>query len=322
MHTLVIGASGYLGSAVVNALQADESGGHRVSALIRPQSKSLMPSGVEVHRGELESGDGLARALRDVDAVVFCARLLDDGHDRSAERRIVERLIQLLRGSDAALVFTSGTGVLSSETAGHWEDRVLAEDDPFEPALLMQTRVGTEQLVRDSAAQGVRGMVIRPPSIWGNGLSSHTTHIVRTVVELGTAWHVGPGLNSYSVVHVDDLARLFRLAIERGRPGATYHAAAGEVPNRWLAETVADALGVKMSSVTPEEAAGFWGDYVTRVVMGSSSRTTSARTRAELGWSPVHFDMLANTHALLLSMAGDSVRLQQALGRRPVPTGR
>jgi nucleoside-diphosphate-sugar epimerase len=318
MHTLVIGAGGYLGSHVVNALLADGSAHHRVRALVRPGSTSPLPGGVEVHRGELESGEALAQAVRGVDAVVFCARLLDDGHDRSAERRIIERLIQLLRGGGAALVFTSGTGVLSTETEGHWDDRVLAEDDPFEPAPLMYTRVGTEQLVRDSAAQGVRGIVIRPPSIWGGGLSSHTTHILRTAVELGTAWHVGPGLNTYSVVHVEDLARLFRLAIERGRAGATYHATAGEVPNRWLAQTVAEALRVGTGSVTPEEAAGFWGDYVTRVVMGSSSRTTSARTRAELGWSPVHFDMLADTRSVLLSMVGDTARLQQALGRRPV----
>jgi nucleoside-diphosphate-sugar epimerase len=322
VHTLVIGASGYLGSRVVKALLKDKSAGHRVRAFMRPESRTPWPKGVEVHRGELESGEALSQALCDVDAVVFCARLLGDGHDRSGERRVVERLIRLMRGSDAALVFTSGTGVLSTETAGHWDDRVFAEDDPFEPSALMHTRAGTEQLVRDSAAQGVRGIVIRPPSIWGGGLSSHTTHMVRTVVELGTAWHVGPGLNSYSVVHVDDLARLFRLAIERGRAGATYHATAGEVPNRWLAQTIADTLRVGTRSVTSEKAAGFWGDYVTRVVMGSSSRTTSNRTRAELGWSPVHFDMLADTHALLLSMANDTARLQQALGRRPVPGGR
>jgi nucleoside-diphosphate-sugar epimerase len=316
VRVLVIGATGYLGAHVTDELSA---AGHAVSAYLRPGSAGVVPDGVASVRGDLLVGDTLPEAVDDSDAVVFCARLLGDRSDRSDERRAIERLVRALRGSGRALVFTSGTGVLSAETDGHWEDRVVAEGDAFEPAALMHTRVGTERVVRESADDGVRGIVVRPPSIWGDTVSSHTTHVLRTATELGAAWYIGPGLNSYSVVHVADLARLFRLAVESGRAGAVYHATAGEVPNRWLAQTVAEVFDVPTRSVTADEASGFWGEYVTRVVMGSSSRTTSEATRRELGWQPTHGDMLADTRELLASLVGDASAVARVLGRRPVP---
>jgi nucleoside-diphosphate-sugar epimerase len=315
MRVLLFGATGYLGGRVAAALLA---AGHEVIGLVRSSSSSPVPAGVAVLRGELSDPADLARAVTDAEphAVAFCARVFDDGPDRAVERRVIEELIDLLHGSDRALVFTSGTGVLSTETGGLWADEVFAEADDFVTGPLMVGRRGTEELVL--AADGVRGIVVRPPSIWGRGLSSHTTHVVRSVLERGEAWYVGPGLNSYAVVHVDDLAELYRLAIECGTAGRVYHATAGEVPNRWLAEVVGDVLGAPARSVTPEQASDLWGDYVTRVVMGSSSRTTSAITRAELGWTPTRTDMLADTRDILSTMSADPTRLAAALARRPV----
>jgi nucleoside-diphosphate-sugar epimerase len=69
--------------------------------------------------------------------------------------------------------------------------------------------------------------------------------IYRSVAVRAAACYVGQGLNTYSHVHIDDVTRLFTLALQKGRPGGLYHAVAGEVPKRWIAERVADDLGVR-----------------------------------------------------------------------------
>lgn len=87
------------------------------------------------------------------------------------------------------------------------------------------------------------------------------------------------------------MTRLFTLALDRGRAGGLYHAVAGETPNRWIAERVAADLGVKARSVTPEEAAGVWGEFGA-LVMCASSRIRAVSSRRELGWYPERTDML------------------------------
>ncbi|MFF1738880.1 Rossmann-fold NAD(P)-binding domain-containing protein [Streptomyces mirabilis] len=87
------------------------------------------------------------------------------------------------------------------------------------------------------------------------------------------------------------MTRLFTLALEAGRAGGLYHAVAGEVPNRWIAERVASDLGCDARSITPQEAALVWGEFGA-LVMAASSRLRAVRAQQELGWRPEHTDML------------------------------
>lgn len=77
----------------------------------------------------------------------------------------------------------------------------------------------------------------------------------------------------------------------QGTPGALYHAAAGETPNRWIAERVADDLGCGTRSVDEAEAAHIWGQF-DALIMAASSRPRATRSRHDLGWRPHHTDML------------------------------
>jgi nucleoside-diphosphate-sugar epimerase len=117
--------------------------------------------------------------------------------------------------------------------------------------------------------------------------------IYQSVAVTGAACYVGEGLNTYGHVHIDDVAHLFSLALDRGRSGALYHAIAGETPTRWIAETVARDLGVPSRSVNPEEAAEVWGDFGA-LIIASSSRPRARRSLTELGWRPRHTDLLAS----------------------------
>ncbi|MFC9647423.1 hypothetical protein [Streptomyces sp. NPDC056937] len=115
--------------------------------------------------------------------------------------------------------------------------------------------------------------------------------IYQSVAALGAAACIGSGLAVYSHVHIDDVTRLFSLALAKGRAGGLYHAVAGETPNRWIAEKVAEDLGVKTRSVTPEEAEQIWGPFGT-LILAASSRIRATAAQRELGWQPGHPDML------------------------------
>jgi nucleoside-diphosphate-sugar epimerase len=149
-----------------------------------------------------------------------------------------------------------------------------------------------ERIVRAAAKRGLRSMVIRPPVIWGPGDNGPVAQVYRSVAATGAACYVGAGLAAYSNVHSADLARLFSIAIERGEAGGLYHAVAGEIPYRWIAEAVARDLGVPTRSLSMDEASDVFGPFGA-LLLSACSRSRDPRTRAELGWAPTQHDMLS-----------------------------
>jgi nucleoside-diphosphate-sugar epimerase len=288
----VIGATGFVGAAVARRL-ADS--GHEVSGLARTgaAAAALGARGIRPVAGDLQSRrPAVVEAARRADAVLYAAQPAP-----SEETATVEDLARALAGTGQTLILLSGSGVLLQRTEGAWSEDTFAEHDPFIVEPLAEFRKAAEDTVLAAAADGVRAMVIRPGLIWGPGDHGHLSMIYRSVAGTGAACYVGCGLNTYSNVHIDDVTRLFTLALTTGRAGGLYHAVAGEVPNRWIAEKVAADLGVEARSISPAEAAGVWGEFGA-LVMGASSRLRAVSARNELGWRPEHTDML--------SMVGES----------------
>lgn len=287
MRVLIFGAGGYLGGAIGSTLTA---AGHRVDAVARDtgRAEAFARQGFGPVAGDLDDLAALNPALDQADAVVFAAAIPFD-----REWPTASVLLDRLADSGKAFVLTTGTAVLSHETPdGEWREETYAEDDPFTPPPWIAARVETETRVRAAAARGVRAMVVRPPLIWGHGGSKQTPAIFQSVKTTGAACYIGQGLNLYSHVHVDDLAQVYRLALERGTAGALYHAVAGEVCWRAMAEGVAQAMGCEARSVTLDESKEIWGPFHGPLFFGVSSRSRSPRTRAELGWTPRRLDLL------------------------------
>jgi nucleoside-diphosphate-sugar epimerase len=287
MKVFVLGATGFIGGAVAAQLAA---AGHQVTGLARSAAAAgkLEAMGLEAHLGDLEADPGACvDAGVQADAVVFAPQLLLE-----PEHQVVTAFLDRMAGTGKTFIFTSGTGVLGQRTGGDWSQDSFAEHDAFTPARTLVRRVETENLVRESVDLGVRGLVIRPPLVWGPDDHGHIAMIYQSVAKTGAACYVGSGLNCYSNVHIDDLKRVFQLVLENGAPGALYHAVAGETPNRWIAEVVARDLGCETRSLSLEEAFEVWSKFAALIVMGASSRSRSPRTRDELGWTPVHLDML------------------------------
>lgn len=283
----IAGASGFVGSALARHFLSE---GRTVSGLARSDraEAALIAAGVHPVRGDLVTDITPAlAAARAADATIHAAQIAVD-----REPDIVRALSECLARSAKTLLFLSGTGVFMQRTDGAWSADSFAEDDPFAPEPLAKPRIEAEGIVRTAADNGLRSMVIRPPVIWGPGDDGPVASIYRSVARTGAACYIGSGLAAYSNVHSDDLARLFSLALERGTTGALYHAAAGEIPYRWIAEAVARDLNVPTRSLTMDEANDVFGPFGA-LIHSASSRSRDPRTRSELGWQPFHLDLLS-----------------------------
>lgn len=284
MKVFVVGASGFVGSAISRHLSST----HEVSGLARSESaaQKIAALGATPVEGSAEDLETLVRLADDADATVFVPQLMQD-----PEQAAVKALLHAYARTGKTFIFTSGTGVLGQRTLGEWSEDTFAEDDEFVPSKYLTTRRHTELLVRAAAQDGVRSMVIRPPAIWGNGYHPFIKDILTSIDKTGDACYIGRGLNLYTHVSLDDLAVLYGLALDEGTAGALYHAAGGELNNRTVTECVARLQGVGTRSVTLEEAFEIWGKFTPLVTLGTCSRTRSPRSRRELGWSPRRTDL-------------------------------
>jgi nucleoside-diphosphate-sugar epimerase len=290
MRVFVTGASGFIGSAIVHQLIA---AGHRVLGLARSDTAAelVRAAGAEVHRGSLEDSDGLARGAAASDGVVHTAYnhdFVNVARDLAAEadRRAIETLGAALAGSGRPLVIASGLGLLAN-------GRVFTEDDT--PASNAGAhRVIAERAALSLASLGVRSSVVRlPPSVHGEGDHAFVPALIGIARQKGVSAFIGEGRNRWPAVHRLDAAHLFRLALENGSAGSTFHAVADEgVPAREIAEVIGRRLRLPVVSKSPEEAAAHFGWLGAFFALDAPA--SSARTQERLGWGPRHPGLLAD----------------------------
>lgn len=103
----------------------------------------------------------------------------------------------------------------------------------------------------------------------------------------------------WAAAHVSDVGRLYRLAIERAEPDATYHAVAEEgVSMRAMTETLGRRLKLPVKSIAVEEAAGFFGWLA--MFAAHDMPASSERTRRKLDWQPTGPQLIADLEQLQL----------------------
>ena len=278
MRVFVTGATGFIGSAVVQELLG---AGHQVLGLARSDSgaRSLAAAGAEVHRGSLEDLDTLKRGASAADGVIHTAFIhdfTDFAANAKTDERAIEAMTATLAGSGKPFIVTSGClGLRTEEDAPH----------PHFPRK-------SEQAGLAAVAQGVRAMVVRlPPSVHGDGDHGFVPALIAQAREKGFSIYVGDGQNFWSAGHRLDAAKLYRLSLEKGAAGARFHGVADEgIPTRQIAEVIARRLNVPAVSKTPEEAVELLG-FIGRV-LSMGGLTSSALTQERLGWHPTQPGLL------------------------------
>lgn len=287
MRVFVTGASGFVGSAIVQDLKA---AGHHVIGLARSDSSAaaLAARGIEVHRGDIEDLDSLRAGVAKAEGVIHAAFNHDFSRFQAScahDAKVIEALGDPLVGTARPMVVTSGIGVLA-------QGGMLTEDNLPPTGPTAHPRTATEHAAMAVAARGVHVSILRlPPSTHGAGDHGFVPMLIGIAREKGVSAYPGDGANRWPAVHRFDAARLYRLALEKGAANARYHAVAEEgVPFRAIAEAIGKGLGLPVESRTREAAAAHFGWFSHFASMDVPA--SSAWTQRELGWAPMGMGLI------------------------------
>lgn len=289
MRIFVTGATGFIGMPTVKELIA---AGHEVLGMARSDNgaRSLAAMGADVLRGSLEDLETLRRGAGAADAVIHLAFIHDWSNfaeNCAIDGRAIEALGSGLAGSERPLIVTGGLAGLAGPGQVAVETDVIPPGFPF-PRVSEQTAL---------SLRGVRAGVVRLPQVHDPVKQGLVTLMIELYRQKGVCAYVGDGGNRWPAAHVRDVARLYRLAIEKAAPNARYHAVAEEgVSMRDIAEAIGRRLALPVTSIAPEEAQAFFGWL--GMFAGFDMLASSAWTRRQLGWEPTGPGLIADLDRL------------------------
>jgi nucleoside-diphosphate-sugar epimerase len=293
MRVFVTGATGFVGSAVVQELIG---AGYQVTGLARSDAaaQAVEAAGAQVLRGDLADPGSLRDGTAMSDAVIHCGFIHDFANFKACcetDRAVIATLGDALAGSDRPLIVTSAMGILP-------QGRLLSETTKPASGSNTHPRVATEEAADAAAARGVNVAVLRlPPSVHGKGDHGFVPILIGIARQQGEAGFGEPGANRWSAVHRQDAARLYRLALEHGAAhgfsGVRYHCVAEEgIAFREIAGVVGRRLDLPVAAKPQAEADAYFGWFARFAAMDVPA--DSSWTRAQLNWQPTGPGLLAD----------------------------
>lgn len=294
MRIFLTGATGYVGSAVLDAVLR---GGHEVTALVRDPEKAERVGRRGVHPviGELSKPSYYADAAEAADAIVHTA--LEHGKGAvTVDKLAIDALAAAASrrrnaGKAATIVYTSGVWVLG-DTEGP-----ATEDAPVRPTPLVAWRPAHEQLVRDTGAAGIRTAIVRPGIVYG-GARGIVGDLLKDAAN-GLVRVIGDGKNHWPCVYERDLADLYARLVVNPDASGVFHAN-DEADERVedIVAAIADHAKMRpdVRHVPIEEARTKMGPYADALALDQIVRSPRARA---LGWSPTLHSVAGNVARLL-----------------------
>ncbi len=286
----VTGSTGYVGSAVAARMARAE---HEVYGLTRQadRAQALEAMGVRPVVGDLSDPSPWIGVLQNCDAVVHAAFDAETGASDQDHNALEAFRVAALDGRVRRVLYTSGVWVHGPGGA-----RPVDETAPLKPLELVQWRVAHEEIAIDLSAHDVTTIILRPGMVYGEGrgilggwfAEAHHKHVLT---------YPGDGSQHWPMVHRDDLADAYLLALEHGGAGERYLLGdESRFTVRQLAEAAAAAAGVAAKPWPADELVAALGLYGKALL--NDLQVTAAKARRELGWVPRHASFVAEAPQL------------------------
>ena len=279
-RVFITGATGYLGSAIAARLRR---AGHEVAGLTRDPARAdaLAAHGITPVAGDLADPGSFLAVLKNCDVAIHAA--IEPG-PKADERD--QRALEAIRAaaSDGRLrrvLYTSGVWV-HGDTAG----QVVDETGALHPAGRATWRAAHEEVVLDLAEQEVEAVILRPGIVYGEARGI-VGGMFAEAAKRGTVSIPGEGVQTWCIVHRDDVAEAYALALEHARAGERFLVVDESVfTARQIGEAIAAASGATAQLWPAEDVRRQFGaDGEARLM---SQRATAAKARRDLGWVPRH----------------------------------
>ena len=284
MRVLVLGGTGSIGGPIVRELIRY---GHDVVALARSDAsaRKVAEIGARPIAGDISKPEQWLSALPQLEGVIHAAATFADDEE-IADRRLLQHLLPFLSAMPrkARFVYTGGCWLF-----GATDGTVATEDSPFDPLPILAWSVSHIRWVLE--APGIEPLVIHPAMVYepcggvfGRFYNDATQRdAVRVVAGEAVRW---------PLVHSEDLATLYRLALERSIPGESYLGAAIEgMPVGHIARAFARRFGTRgLEPVlrSQDDIAAELGDWAQGHARGQ--QLSGDKARRCLGWEPAHLD--------------------------------
>ena len=287
MRVFVTGAGGFIGSELVHQLLA---GGHEVVGLVRTPAKAerLRAMGAEPVVGDVGDEAVIRKGVVGADAVAHLALPRAGEKDAEAAALVAKRgtqaLLNVCRGiSLKSFAHASGALGVYRHGPGEWID----ETAPEEPSTFStHERCTIDNVVRAAhRLWGLPAVILRPPIVYGTG--SAFKEFFLDLMRRGLFRVVGDGSYYIDVVHVEDCAAAYRLALERPPVGETFLIVDDEpVTLRAFADTLARAMGKRRPGSAPAFLARLVAGRDAVQILQESVRLRNGKTKSALGWAP------------------------------------
>jgi len=282
MKVFVTGGSGYIGRATIRALRLR---GHDVTALARGDRAAEVVAGL--------GAAPVTGTLRDLEVLVNAAAAADGAIHLAQERG--PRTAEIDAEASRAIQDGIGAGPYV-HTGGAWvygnTNGLVREDAPQSPPSLVAWRFGNEKQVLSRVTSGGRPVLIMPGIVYGHGAGLIEQFFTGPARTRPAVRIIGDGSNHWSLVHVDDIAELYAVALGASAGSVYAGVATADFTVAQIAEAASQAAGCAclVESISVEQAREEMGPIADAFAL--DQQVSSALARDQLGWNPPNRDVL------------------------------
>ena len=281
MKILLTGATGYIGSSVLDVLRAH---GHDVVAPVRSAhaAQKATATGATAVVGDITDAAWFIPLLEGVDAAIHTAAP-SDGTAPQFDAAVAEAVIAAFSGTGKPYIHTGGLWI-------HGPSDDLTEQTPFNPPAIVAWREGVESRL---AAADLALTIVEPGIVHSHGAGIPAMLGSAPRDAEGRLTVIGDGTPHWATVHVDDLAELYVRVIESPEPvGRVLGLSGHNATVTELGEAVAG--GPVVAEGVEASRARLGAPFADALMLDQQGSGAKARA---LGWTPTRPSLLEEIRA-------------------------